>query len=51
MPLEHECSTKTLAEAAKIAPDEARKVIYTLEKAGFVEKTKKLERSWVYKIT
>ena len=50
MPLKNECSTKTLAETANVSLDEARKSIYTLEKAGFLEKTHKQGRSWVYKV-
>ena len=50
MPLKKECSSKALAEAAKINTDEARKTIYTLEKAGYLKKLRKQGRSWVYKI-
>ena len=50
LPLKDQCSTKALAEAAKISPEEARKIIYTLEKAGFLEKTQKQGRSWLYRI-
>ena len=50
LPLKDECSTKALAEAAAISPDEARKTLYTFEKAGYIKKLRKQGRSWVYKI-
>ena len=50
LPLKNECSTKTLAEAANVSPEEARKTLYTLRKAGYLEKTRKQGRSWVYRI-
>jgi hypothetical protein len=50
MPLSGECSTKTLAESANINPDEARKAIYTLEKAGYLKKLHKQGRCWVFRI-
>ncbi|MCL1928449.1 MAG: FaeA/PapI family transcriptional regulator [Treponema sp.] len=50
LPLKNECSTKTLAEAANVSPEEARKTLYTLRKAGYLEKIRKQGRSWVYRI-
>ena len=50
MPLKNEFSVKTLAETVNISPDKVRKSIYTLEKAGFLKKTHKQGRSWVYHI-
>ena len=50
MPLENECTTKALAKASTIKADQARKAIYTLEKAGFLKKDRKQGRCWVYTI-
>ena len=50
MPLKGECSTKTLSLSAAITTDQARKTIYTLEKAGFLKKIRKDGRSWIYRI-
>jgi hypothetical protein len=50
LPLKKECSTKTLALTANIKDETARKVIYSLEKAGILEKTHKEGRSWIYRI-
>ena len=51
LPLKDECSSKTLALAAKIGQIEAGKIIYTFAKAGFLEKTHKDGKFWVYRIT
>ncbi|MCL1815424.1 MAG: hypothetical protein FWG27_06365 [Treponema sp.] len=50
LPLEGECTVKSLAQKAKIRLDIARKTFYTLEKAGFLKRTKKQGRSWLYRI-
>ena len=50
LPLTGECSAKALAEAAAIDPETARKAVYTLRKAGLLEKIRKDGRSWVYRI-
>ncbi|GHV85716.1 hypothetical protein AGMMS50230_13240 [Spirochaetia bacterium] len=49
LPLIGEFTSKTLAAAAHIRPDLARKTLYVLEKAGFVKKLKKQGRSWLYR--
>ena len=43
-----EYTTKDLAMAVKISPALARKTLYTLEKAGILEKKHKIGRSWLY---
>ena len=50
LPVKGECTVKTLALAAKVNTDQARKVLYTMEKAGFVKKLQKQGRSWLYLI-
>jgi len=50
LPIKGECSVKTLALAANISPDISRRALYTLEKAGFLQKLHKEGRSWIYRI-
>ena len=49
LPVQGEFTAKTLALEAKINPVLARKTVYTLEKAGFLEKLHKQGRSWLYR--
>lgn len=48
LPVTGEFTVKDLAKNAKIRPDLARKTLYVLNKAGFVEKLRKEGRSWVF---
>ena len=50
LPIKKQCSSKTLAIAAQISTETARKAIYTMEKAGFLKKLHKEGRFWIYKI-
>ncbi|MDR0448778.1 MAG: hypothetical protein LBH07_08935 [Treponema sp.] len=49
LPINGECTAKTLALKAHIKPALARRTLYTFEKAGFLEKIKKQGRSWIYR--
>jgi hypothetical protein len=48
LPIAGEFTVKQLAKNANIRTDLARKTLYVLEKAGFVEKLRKEGRSWVF---